>query len=81
MLYLKENDPETCDFFRVGNFCVNKNDVPFCAIDVGHAMEQEIKNPISLRFCNNIIKPELIFISGLQINKKPIIHEPLSIKL
>ena len=74
MLYLKENDPETCDFFRVGNFCVNKNDVPF-------AMEQEIKNPISLRFCNNIIKTELIFISGLQINKKPIIHEPLSIKL
>ena len=43
MLYLKENDPETCDFFRDGNFCVNKNDVPFCAIGVDHAMEQENK--------------------------------------
>ena len=44
MLTLCSEDVETWKFFEGGNFSVNKNTVPFCAIGVDHAMEQENKS-------------------------------------
>ena len=44
MLSLSSEDVETWKFFEGGNFSVNKNNVPFCAIGVDHAMEQENKS-------------------------------------
>lgn len=43
MLKLKNSDPDTWQFFKDENFCVNKNAAPFYAIGVDHAMEQENK--------------------------------------
>ena len=36
---LKIDDPDIHHEFRQGNFCVNKNDTPFCAIGPDHAIE------------------------------------------
>ena len=36
---LKINDPDIHHEFMQGNFCVNKNDIPFCAIGPDHAIE------------------------------------------
>ena len=44
MLTLNSEDRDTWNFFEAGNFSVNKNSVPFCAIGVDHAMEQENKS-------------------------------------
>ena len=36
---IEDNDPDIYDEFRQGNFCVNKNEIPFCAICADHAIE------------------------------------------
>ena len=36
---LKIDDPDIHHEFMQGNFCVNKNDIPFCAIGPDHAIE------------------------------------------
>ena len=41
MLSLKDEDPETWNMFNSGNFSVNKTLIPFSAIGVDHAIEQE----------------------------------------
>ena len=43
MMSLKSSDPDIWKFLEDGNFCVNKNSIPFCSIGVDHAMEQENK--------------------------------------
>ena len=37
---LKIDDPDIHHEFMQGNFCVNKNEIPFCAIGPDHAIEQ-----------------------------------------
>lgn len=44
MIALSVDDQRTWTFFEEGNFSVNKSNVPFCAIGVDHAMEQENKS-------------------------------------
>ena len=39
MKQLESTDPDIHAEFMAGNFCVNKNEVPFCAIGPDHAME------------------------------------------
>ena len=41
MFSLKDKDPETWSMFSEGNFSVNKTFIPFSAIRVDHAIEQE----------------------------------------
>ena len=41
MFSLKDKDPETWSMFHEGNFSVNKTFIPFSAIRVDHAIEQE----------------------------------------
>ena len=36
---LKIDDPDIHHEFMPGNFCVNKNEIPFCAIGPDHAIE------------------------------------------
>ena len=43
MFSLKDKNPKTWSMFNIGNFSVNKTPIPFSAIDVGHAIEQEIR--------------------------------------
>ena len=43
MRHLKENDKETWNYFREGNFCCQKNSIPFTAIGRDHCGEQENK--------------------------------------
>ena len=40
MKWLEESDPEIWTDFMQGNWVVNKNTIPFCAIGVDHALEQ-----------------------------------------
>lgn len=44
MEQLELSDPDLHEEFMKGNFCVNKNDIPFCAIVPDHAIEHEKKN-------------------------------------
>ena len=39
MKQLELTDPDIHAEFMAGNFCVNKNEVPFCAIGPDHAIE------------------------------------------
>ena len=39
MELLESTDPEIHEEFMSGNFCVNKNDIPFCTIGPEHAIE------------------------------------------
>ena len=39
MTALQSTDPDIHQEFIVGNFVVNKNQIPFCAIGVDHALE------------------------------------------
>ncbi|KAK3734787.1 hypothetical protein QZH41_007919 [Actinostola sp. cb2023] len=39
MELIKSSDPNLHEEFMKGNFCVNKNDIPFCAIGPDHAIE------------------------------------------
>ena len=39
MKQLESTDPDIHAEFMAGNFCVNQNEVPFCAIGPDHAME------------------------------------------
>ena len=41
MLSLKDEDPESWNIFNSGNFSVNKTLIPFSAVGVDHAIEQE----------------------------------------
>ena len=41
MYALKQNDARSWEFFKSGNFSVNKSMVPFCALGTDHALEQE----------------------------------------
>ena len=43
MFSLKGKGPETWSMFSGGNFSVNKTLIPFSAIGVDHAIEQEIR--------------------------------------
>ena len=43
MEQLESSDPDLHEEFMKGNFCVNKNDIPFCAIGPDHAIEHENK--------------------------------------
>ena len=43
MELLESRDPDIYEEFMKGNFCVNKNDIPFCAIGPDHAIEHENK--------------------------------------
>ena len=43
MEQLELSDPDLHEEFMKGNFCVNKNDIPFCAIVPDHAIEHEKK--------------------------------------
>ena len=43
MYALKQNDARSWEFFKSGNFSVNKSMVPFCALGTDHALEQENK--------------------------------------
>ena len=43
MRHLKENDKETWNYFRKGNFCCQTNSIPFTAIGRDHCGEQENK--------------------------------------
>ena len=41
MLALKSQDQQSWEFFELGNFSVNKSQVPFCALGTDHTLEQE----------------------------------------
>ena len=41
MYTLQETDPEIWDYLASGNFSVNKNTIPLCAIGADHALEQQ----------------------------------------
>ena len=41
MYTLHETDPEIWDYLASGNFSVNKNTIPFCAIGADHALGQQ----------------------------------------
>ena len=43
MELLESSDPDIYEEFMKGNFCVNKNGIPFCAIGPEHAIEHENK--------------------------------------
>lgn len=43
MKQLESSDPDIHEEFMKGNFCVNKNDIPFCAVGPDHAIEHENK--------------------------------------
>lgn len=43
MEQLELSDPDLHEEFMKGNFCVNKNDIRFCAIVPDHAIEHEKK--------------------------------------
>ena len=39
MKLLESSDPDIHEEFMSGNFCVNKNDISFCAIGPDHAIK------------------------------------------
>ena len=41
MFSLKGKDPDTWQMFHLSNFSINKTSIPFSAIRVDHAIEQE----------------------------------------
>ena len=43
MKLLESSDPDIHEEFMKGNFCVNRNGIPFCAIGPDHAIEHENK--------------------------------------
>ena len=43
MVALKNNDVEIWNYFKEGNFCVQKSRIPFVAVGRDHAGEQENK--------------------------------------
>ena len=43
MRHLRDNDTETWNYFKEGNFCCQKNKIPFTAIGRDHCGEQENK--------------------------------------
>ena len=43
MTQLEESDPKVWKFMQDGNFSVNKNQIPFTALERGHDREQETK--------------------------------------
>ena len=43
MRHLQDNDKETWNYFKEGNFCCQKNEIPFTAIGRDHCGEQENK--------------------------------------